>query len=218
MAFHKKRILMVLQQDSDSERNQRREEKLKQRDHTTDDNDSYMGDDESQDCKVVKKRIISKIINYDEKITASLKNSLSSTCQVLGDFSESSLNISICDYSKKNEDLVNLLDSHVNILNYVYEIMILVTKFEKGKDQCVPTSTKSEINSLFWELLNENCVNDMVIDIMNFHLELDPDHKIKNEIIRNNQEFTFSTSYIITMCKCLRHICAFEMLLNPLVI
>jgi hypothetical protein len=222
MAFHKKRILMALKQDSDSDRNLKREAKLMQRNCATyyDDNESYNGDDESQDKPIVKKRIISKIINNEVFKLESLKKSLEISSEYLEDFSKSALKISISDYSKKNEDLVNLLDSHVNILNYIYDIMELIIKCDASciNDHFVPSSEKNEINELFWNLINYNCVNDMIIDIIDQHQKLDPENKIKKEIINNNNEYIFPISFIITMCKCLRHICAFEMLLNPLVL
>ena len=226
MAFHKKRILMSLQQDSDSERNQKREEKSKKRlpNYEGSEEANYFGDDESQPMKIVKKRMIRipKFHKGDDTFlinSSDMKRSLSVCSKYLGDLTTSSLKISICDYSDKNEDLVNLLDSHVNILNFIYDIMeLIITKDDCGiKDHYVPCSEKSEINKLFWNLINHNCVNDMIIDILDEHQDLDKTNEIKKAILTNNKDFCFPLSFIIIMCKSLRHICAFEMLLNPLI-
>lgn len=227
MAFHKKRILMALQNETDSERNKKREEKVIKRNYSSDEfieNDNYLGDDESQDNKIIKKRIIDNLLeknNMSESNKISqMKKCLRMFSRYLGDYSKSALKISISDYSKKNEDLIDLLDSHLNILNFVYDIMELIGKTNNysNNDQYVPSSERSEINNLFWDLINYNCVSEMIIDMIDEKQELDPDNEIRKEIYKNNRDYVFPISFIIFMCKSLRHICAFEMLLNPLIL
>ncbi len=70
---------------------------------------------------------------------------------------------------------------------------------------------------MFCQLITQPCVKDMIRDILNDLAFLDPKGDNMRYIMNQaNPSYQFSLQFIITICKSLRHICAYEMLLNPL--